>query len=321
MLPAHLGHGIHHRWGVEVVEERRLWQPDAVGLRTALGQALHRAPEGLRRGLPRTVRDHIRRRIGPFAPWEAGFTHDPPALAAGERVGPPDFVGIGAQKAGTTWWFSLVAAHPGVSHRAEIHKERHYFARYATDAFGPDEARRYQQWFPRVPGTITGEWTPDYMYQPWVPPLLDMAAPEARLLVLFRDPVERFISGVEHSDMVPGSHRGTVLAEALWRGFYAASLRRWSSAFEEGRVLVLQYEECVADPEGQLARTYRFLGLEDGYRPVALHPQQSPPRQGRATLDEGARRRLVDIYAADVVELVDLVPDIDLGLWPNFGAR
>jgi len=298
-----------------------VWQPDAVGLRTALGQALHRAPEGLRRGLPRTVRDRVRRRIGPFAPWEAGYAPNPPALGAGERAGPPDFVGIGVQKAGTTWWFGLVVDHPGAFHRPEIHKERHFFARYATDAFGPAEVRRYHAWFPRPPGTVTGEWTPDYLYQPWVPPLLEAAAPDTRLLVMVRDPVERFVSGVAHSEMVPGSHRGTVLAEALWRGFYTSSLRRWSAAVEAGRVLVLQYERCVADPEGQLARTYRFLGLDDAYRPSSLRTVQSPSRQDKAELDDTARRRLVEIYAPEVAELAQLVPDLDLALWPNFGPR
>jgi len=50
-----------------------LWQPDDVALRTALGKALFRAPDRLRKALPRVVRDGVRRRVGPFAPWEAGF--------------------------------------------------------------------------------------------------------------------------------------------------------------------------------------------------------------------------------------------------------
>ncbi len=84
---------------------------------------------------------------------------------------------------------------------------------------------------------------------------------------------------------------------------------------------MLQYERCVADPQGQLARTYRFLGLDDGYRPPALRRVQSPTRQDKAGLDEAARRRLVEIYAAEVEGLRELVPDLDLGLWPNFGPR
>ena len=135
---------------------------------------------------------------------------------------------------------------------------------------------------------------------------------------MVRDPVERFVSGLAHSRLVPGSHLGTVVAEAVDRGFYAAALRRWAPALEAGRVLVLQYERCVADPAGELARTYRFLGLDDGFRPADLRRPSSPTRQEKVALDADARRRLVELYAPDVSELARLVPDLDVGLWPNF---
>ena len=91
----------------------------------------------------------------------------------GEAAGPPAFVGIGAQKSGTTWWFGLLCAHPGVFHRVVNHKERHFFTRYATEAFSAADVERYHAWFSHPGGTVAGEWTPDYLYQPWVKPLLD----------------------------------------------------------------------------------------------------------------------------------------------------
>jgi hypothetical protein len=233
-------------------------------------------------------------------------------------VGPPDFVGIGVQKAGTTWWYALIVAHPDVSQPATLHKERHYFAPYAARAFGPDDARGYHQWFPRPATKMAGEWTPDYIYQPWVSPLLQRAAPEARLLVMVRDPIERFVSGLAHSRLMPGSHLGTVVTEAVDRGFYGAALQRWAPWFERRRVLVLQYERCVDAPEVELARTYRFLGLDDRFCPADLRRAASPTRQAKVTLDDDARRRLVDLYASDVADLARLVPDLDLTLWPNF---
>jgi Sulfotransferase domain len=291
-----------------------------VALQTALGKALYRTPDGLRKMLPRVVREGVRRLVGPFAPWEAGFAHTPPVSVPGEDPGPPDFVGIGVQKAGTTWWFELIVAHPDVSHRPTIHKERHYFAPYATSAFGPEQVHGYHEWFPRPTGKKTGEWTPDYIFQPWVPPLLARAAPEAQLLVIVRDPVERFVSGLTHSQLVRGSHLGTVVAESVGRGFYTAALRRWMTAFEPGRMLVLQYERCVADPAQALARTYKFLGLDDRFRPPTLRQASSPTRQEKVVLEPEARSRLVDLYAADVANLVEVVPDLDLSLWPNFGT-
>src|SRR5579864_2363883 len=230
----------HHRQKRPVVGTIALWHPEVVAMRTALGKALYGAPEGLRRLLPRRLRDAVRVRLGPFAPWEAGFVPTlltPPALGPGEAVGPPDFVGIGVQKAGTTWWYSLIVAHPDVSQPATVHKERHFFAPYATRGFGSDDVRGYHQWFPRPAAKLAGEWTPDYIYQPWVPALLQRAAPEARVLVMVRDPIERFVSGLAHNRLMPGSHLGTVVAEAVDRGFYGAALQRWAPWFETGRVL------------------------------------------------------------------------------------
>jgi len=295
-----------------------VWHPDGVPLRTALGKALFRAPDGLRSRLPRPVRDAVRHRVGPFAPWEAGYAGEPPEPRPGEVVGPPDFVGIGVQKAGTTWWHGLISAHPGVDHRADVHKERHFFAPYATAAFGPDDVRAYHRWFPRAPGQQAGEWTPDYLYQRWVRALLHQAAPDTRLVVMVRDPVERFVSGLAHSGLAPASHLGTVTAEAVERGRYGAALAQWRAELADGRMLVLQYERCVADPAGQIARTYRFLGLDDGFAPPALRRPSSPTLQDKVALADDARRRLVALYAEDVAELAGLVPDLDLGLWPDF---
>jgi hypothetical protein len=259
-------------------------------------------------------------RLGRFAPWEAGFDFTPPAPGPGETVGPPDFVGIGVQKAGTTWWYELVVAHPGVSARPEIHKERHFLSRFATTAFGPDDIASYHGWFPRRPGTLAGEWTPDYLYFPWVPPLLASAAPRARLLLMLRDPVERFRSGLAHQLRHRASPTGATVTEAVTRGFYDAAAMHWSEHFDADQVLVLQYERCAADPVGELARTYRFLGLDDGFRPPHLLRPVGPTTEGKVDLDDDARRRLIDTYTPDVTALSKRFPELDMSLWPNFGT-
>jgi len=270
------------------------------------------------RRLPHRVRLGLLHRLGRYAPWEEGFDFTPPLLEPGERVGPPDFVGIGVQKAGTTWWYELLAAHPGVSARPEIHKERHFLSRFGTAGFGPAEIGAYHGWFPRLPGTLAGEWTPDYLYFPWVPPLLAAAAPDTRLLVMLRDPVERFRSGLAHQLRHRAEPSGATVTEAVNRGFYAAALGRWCEYFSPDQILVLQYERCAADPAGQLARSYRFLGLDDSFSPADLHRPVGATTEGKIPLDADARRRLVATYAPDVKELVARLPEIDLSLWPNF---
>jgi len=281
-------------------------------MRSVAANALNRLPGSTRRS--------ILHRLGRFAPWEEGFDFTPPALGPGEVSGPPDFVGVGAQKAGTTWWYGLVTSHPGISARPDVHKERHYLSRYGTVPFGPADVAGYHGWFPRRPGTLAGEWTPDYMAYPWVAPLLARAAPRARLLVMVRDPVERFRSGLAHELRNGAPRSAATTAQAIERGFYHRALTTWWDHFDARSVLVLQYEQCVADPARQLAATYRFLDLDDDYRPPGLDRPVSATERDRIDLDDEVRARLADLYAPDVADLAARVDSLDLSLWANFSG-
>jgi hypothetical protein len=227
-------------------------------------------------------------------------------------------VGIGVQKAGTTWWYELIVAHPGVSARPGIHKERHFLSRFGTMAFGPTEIEAYHRWFPRRAGTLAGEWTPDYLDFPWVAPLLALAAPEARLLLMVRDPVERFRSGLAHQKRHRASVTGATTADAVARGFYHQALTHWCDHIKADNLLLLQYERCTQDPVGELARTYRFLGLDDSFVPPDLRRSVGPTTGAKVDLAADARRRLVEAYRPDVEALAAQFPELDLALWPNF---
>ncbi len=269
--------------------------------------------------LPLPVRLAVLHGLHRYAPWEEEFDFTPPPVNLGERTGPPDFVGIGVQKAGTSWWYSLIVAHPGVSDRPDIHKERHFLSRFGSEPFAETDIDRYHGWFPRVPGTLAGEWTPDYLWFPWVPVLLQRAAPEARLLVVLRDPVERFRSGVAHQFRNGAKRTGATVAEAVERGFYGRQLSSWKSFSDSGQLMVLQYEKCVREPEEQIVRTYRHLGLDDGFRPENLHRRVNET-SASIPIDDEVRSRLFDLYARDVAVVAELYPQVDLSLWPNFAG-
>jgi hypothetical protein len=257
-------------------------------------------------------------RLGLFAPWESGFDFTPPPLGSGERVGPPDFVGIGVQKGGTSWWYELIADHPDVTSHEGVHKERQYLSRFGAEPFGPAEIRTYHGWFPRRPGTITGEWTPDYLGYPWVADLLARAAPDTKLLVILRDPIERFRSGLSFRLSQGAFGTEATVADAVRRGFYAAHLRRYLDHFPAEQLLVLQYERCATDPAGQLESTFEFLGLR-GHRPAHLHRPVNVSGE-KVPIDADAVERLTDLYLSDVIELRSLAPHVDLSLWPNFAG-
>jgi hypothetical protein len=297
-----------------------------MALRDQAARSLRDLPLGLHKLVPPSVRRDVRHRLGRYYAWEVGFDFaNTPPLGPGEVNGPPDFVGIGAQKAGTTWWFQLIIGHPQATNLLHtstgrdlfgpMQKERHFFGRFGTEAFTSEHVEEYHRWFPRQPGTITGEWTPDYLAYPWVPPLLAEAAPNARLLLILRDPVTRFRSGVAGALRHGSAHVGATVSEAMEHSMYAANIRRWLEHFAPEQLLVLQYEQCVSDPGRQLKETYQFLGLDPDYRPADLERPINATREGKTRVDRDVVERLRAIFAPDVEELVTLVPSLDLSLW------
>ena len=150
-----------------------------------------------------------------------------------------------------------------------------------------------------------------------MPPLLARAAPEAKLLLLLRDPVQRFRSGLAAQVRSGANHVGTAQAGALTRSLYAAALRRWQAHFPDQQLLVMQYEACVADPVGHLMATYEFLGLDPGHRPHDLRRPVNKTVQGVHRAAPGRARAPGEIVAPDIAELATLVPSLDLSLWPS----
>jgi Sulfotransferase family len=245
----------------------------------------------------------------------------PPSCPVGWRTGPPDFVGVGAQRCGTTRWFDLIAAHPDVIAPPGIRKELHFFDRFHAGGFTSADAAAYHEYFPRPAGKLTGEWTPLYLAAFWAPAMLAAAAPRACLLVLLRDPVERYISALQHhhraGEFNHASLDATAPFEAFVRGLYGAQLTRLLAHRDRSLLLVQQYERCTRDPLAELHRMYEFLGLSNA-GPVPDLDARPNHQPEKLHLHPDARQALVEAYTEDVIGLIDGFPEIDLRLWPNF---
>jgi hypothetical protein len=246
-----------------------------------------------------------------------------PAIPEGATIGPPDFIGVGVHKAGTTWWWALLSGHPeidAVARRKELHLLDHMREGPITD----EQRDWYYRQFPRLPGHIAGEWTPRYQAMPPIADIIRAVAPGAKLLTILRDPVERYRSGLNQwqEQTRRRSLRRDERAgrrEALMRGFYGRQVRRLHDAVGRDQVLVLQYERCVREPAAQLSRTLDFLGVS-AWQPdepllTMRYNQTMGQKHELSSKDEAA---LMAEYEPEVALLVSLVPDLDLSLWPRF---
>ncbi len=121
----------------------------------------------------------------------------------------PDFLVIGAPKAGTTALHAALSEHPGLYMSAT--KEPKFFLSDGPPPTkgGPGDALTYREhvwrradyealFAPAPPGTLRGESTPLYLYDRAAMDRIRDTLPRARLIVIVRDPVERAHSNWAH---------------------------------------------------------------------------------------------------------------------------
>ncbi len=206
----------------------------------------------------------------------------------------PDFLLIGAAKAGTTTLHAWIADHPHVV--PSTTKEVHYFdySFYRGDDW-------YRSHFPRTAdrrafalehgrGFLTGESSPTYLSHRWAPGRIARALPEVRLLLALRNPVDRAYSqyqmsvreglddlsfedalAQEEDRLLPEirrsrrdrHHTSLPLAKHsyLHRSHYDQQVERWLALFARERLHVVRAEDLAATPVKALAGVYAFLGL------------------------------------------------------------
>ena len=239
---------------------------------------------------------------------------------SGVTTGPPDFIGVGTQRSGTTWMQRLLIDHPRIQLPLDRRKEQHFFDWFGKTEMTDADVARYHTGFPRSPGELAGDWTPRYMRDIWTPRLIPRAAPEAKILVIFRDPVERYRSGVLHTLARRGGRAATYLAtDAVERGRYALQLKRVFDYFDRSQVLILQFERGLAEPLEQYHRTLEFIGLPPDHLPTDLTRTRGTPQSAKKEpFWDDFKQALVRELEPDVAELRELVPEIDVERWPNF---
>ena len=215
----------------------------------------------------------------------------------GERP-PPDFAIVGAQRCGTTSLFRALAKHRAIMPNVINAKGIHYFdtsyhksaewymAHFASQAQRDKHAESVGH------KAVVGEASPYYLYHPAGAERMAQTIPNAKLVVLLRNPVKRAIS--HHLHMVWEGHEPVkdinealdleaerlegieprLVAERSFvsrphqhfsymaRGHYASQLERLFTHFKRENVLVMSAEKLISDSKSGLATIQSFIGLE-----------------------------------------------------------
>jgi hypothetical protein len=235
----------------------------------------------------------------------------------------PDFVIIGAQKAGTTSLYAGLVAHPDV--RRAFRKEVHFFDTTHYPRMG-----WYRRHFPIDRGdAITGESSPYYLFHPAAPARMAAVLSNVSIIAILRDPVARAISEYHHACLWGFEDRPIEQAldpdaqdalaseeDTAWydradsparqraylaRGHYAEQLDRWLGAFERDRVLVLDSTDL--DRGLAIPACHRFLGLQE-------HAFAAIPHRNVGTYrapDPGLTRALAEYFAPHDARLAALL--------------
>ena len=247
--------------------------------------------------------------------WKAAGEPEPEVL--------PSFVIIGAQKSGTTFLYNLLTRHPNVEGTFE--KEVHYFDRYFYKGI-----EWYRSQFPMPKRNekrkfITGETTPDYLFHPHAAKRMAKVVPQARLIVLLRNPVDRAYSHYHHNltrkgretlgfeeaieaeevrlrgemdKMLENEHYTSYRYRHfsyLYKGIYVDHLLRWSKFFSEDQMLVLKSEDFYEHTSETLKLILDFLSLP-GWQPEPSLLQTVPKRQNSYPQMAPATRQRLEEY-------------------------
>jgi hypothetical protein len=260
----------------------------------------------------------------------------------------PNFLIIGAMKSGTTSLYYYLKQHPQI-YMSSV-KEPNFFALEGSnlDFDGAEGKERIQRWIKRgAASTLAiGEASPMYLYSPEAPYRIRYYVPEAKLITILRNPVERAYSAFlymtrDGREPLNGFSQALQAEESrmrdnwewIWHykhlGFYYTQLKRYFDVFDRDQIKVYLYEDLRADPLRVLQDIFRFLEVDETFVPDTSlrHNVSGTPKSGvlprlifrrnpvkavlRPLFPRGLRQRIsVSLRSQYLVEAPPLAPEV-----------
>jgi hypothetical protein len=237
----------------------------------------------------------------------------PMAAASATR---PNFFVIGAAKSGTSAIWHHLQEHPQIYMSPRKQTRFFAFAGQEPDFRGPvpknmerpyaiPDLETYHGLFDGVRNeTAIGEASWTYLYRSEASRRIREYAPEAKLITILRNPVDRAYSHYRQNvqagreplaDFPQALAREEVRIRDNWwpefhyvqMGLYSVQLKRYFDTFDRDQIKIYLYEDLVSDPYGLLRDAFGFLGVDDRFTPEAIirsNPSGAPKSRSLHTL-------------------------------------
>lgn len=186
-----------------------------------------------------------------------------------------DFIGIGAEKSGTTWLGQCLSEHPEIcfAKNREVYffndVDPHYLSHTNTKYLrGTDWYKSQYRYCSN--NKQRGEWTITYICTEETAKRIKKLFPKVKLIVCLRNPVDRALSQYLHEIRLGLIKKGTPFEEVIEsrpdyieKGYYAKQLKNYYKYFKKTQLLVLVYEKVKKNPNVNIQKIYDFLELKD----------------------------------------------------------
>lgn len=178
----------------------------------------------------------------------------------------PNFLCIGAPRAGTTWLAKNLMEHPDIYIPRK--KELHFF-----DSNYDKGIEFYTSYFDAVSGEkAVGEITPAYLASAQAPALIKKHLPDVKLIVILRDPVGRLYSrylrgkgNYKENENLTFEEKIKAKPFLVEEGFYYDHLLRYYEHFPKERILILLYDDLADNSDGLLRSVYEYLDVDASF--------------------------------------------------------
>jgi hypothetical protein len=229
----------------------------------------------------------------------------------------PNFLIIGAMKSGTTALYYYLEQHPEI-YMSPV-KEPNFFSSQEQEnaADAVTNIGTYQDLFRGGSGKkALGEASHSYLYEPRAAADIKRYVPEAKLIAILRNPIDRAYShflhmvrtGMEPLDDFAQAlreeevriHKERTFQDYIGRGLYYNQLKRYFGTFPQEQVRVYLYEDLSGAPISTVQDAFRFLKVDDSFVPDVSLRRNVSGQPKYKTLDGLLRRQSRIKHAAKI---------------------